>query len=362
MLHIRQIQLVQFKNYSSATFPFTARVIGICGANGIGKTNLLDAIYYLCFTKSYFNSSDQMNVQQGMLGMRIAANLTVNEQPTVITAIIRENGKKEITCDGEVYKKLAQHIGKFPAVMIAPDDIAIINETSDLRRKWLDTLISQINPTYLLQLIQYNKLLQQRNSLLKHAAERGVLNNDVLEILDHQIAPLADAIYGTRKQLLQRLIPAIGEQYQHIAGAAAEPISLSYESHLHTQNMSSLLLQNKQRDTYMQRTGSGIHKDDIGIHMHGQLFKQMASQGQKKSMLFAIKLAEYNLLQQQKGFAPILLLDDVFEKLDATRMQQLLHTVCIQHQGQVFITDTHSERLLQHLQTIDITPQIITLA
>lgn len=360
MLQINKINLFQFRNYSNASFAFERRIVGICGANGSGKTNLLDAIYYLSFTKSYFSKPDSANVQHGVKGMRLQGNYLLQNQPCNITCIVRENNKKEIALNGDDYKKFSEHLGKLPCVMIAPDDVALITGTSEERRKLLDTLLSQLNASYLQQLIAYNKLLQQRNSLLKQAQETGHLNEDLLSIYSEQLSAIGDWIYVERNLFLETFLPLVAEQYQYIAGGL-DDLTIAYQSELQEHSMNYWLDCNRKKDQLLGRTCSGIHRDDIVFGMHRHPFKSEASQGQRKSLLFAIKLSEWQALKQYKGFAPILLLDDVFEKLDANRMHNLLHKVVNEGDGQIFISDTHKERLQIHLTQIGADFELIEL-
>jgi len=360
MFFFSNILLTQFRNYPLKQFAFKQRVIGICGSNGSGKTNLLDALYYLSFTKSYFSRPDAQNVTHNMAGMRIEGNLIKDGEPVKLVCIIRENNKKEFLHDNNIYTKLSGHIGKYPCVMIAPDDVALINEGSEERRKFIDTILSQLYTGYLKQLIDYNKILQQRNSLLKAAAEKNYMDEALLDTLDEQLADKAQFIFDSRKNFLKEFLPLVKEQYTVIAGKD-DGIELVYDSQLQQVNIKELLKQNRQRDLYLQRTGAGIHKDDLVITMHNEAFKMLASQGQRKSLLFALKLAEFITLKERKGFTPVLLLDDVFEKLDADRMHNLLQRVCVQEEGQVFITDTHKERLQQALAALGQQYELIEL-
>ena len=365
MLQLEFLSLVQFKNYTNRSFAFTGRVMGICGSNGAGKTNLLDAIYYLCFTRSYFSRQDAGSVRQGHNGFRLEGAFQVTDatgtgQEEKAVCILRENGRKEFLINDAAYDKFSRHIGRYPCVMIAPDDAALITGSSEERRKFLDALLAQLDPDYLQDLITYTKLIQQRNSLLKSFAETGTRNESLLDVLDEQLQVPGDRIFRRRNQFLTSFLPQVKHLYQDIAGQP-EAVNLYYESELLTATTGEWLRQNRQRDLAAQRTISGIHRDDIDIQLNLQSFKQIASQGQRKSLLFAMKLAEMNTLREEKGFAPLLLLDDVFEKLDEHRISNLLQKVCVENDGQVFITDTHADRLAAQLAELDIDFQLITL-
>jgi DNA replication and repair protein RecF len=360
MFFINKISLTQFKNYQLTNFYFTERVIGICGLNGKGKTNLLDAIYYCCFTKSYFTKIDGLNAQFDTDGFRIEAGIKKAEKTDEIVCIFRGAGKKEILLNGTAYSKLSEHIGKFPAAMIAPDDVSLITDGSEERRRFMDTVLSQMDATYLQQLVIYNRVLLQRNSMLKSFAEQGKTDWKLLEVLDEQLIKPGEFIFAKRKIFTEALIPLVQKFYHRIADNN-ETITLQYDSRLNDDSFYDLLNNYRQKDFLSQRSNAGIHKDDILFQLNGQVFKTTASQGQRKSLLFALKLAEFELLKVNKGFAPLLLLDDVFEKLDDNRMQQLLHYVCNENEGQVFITDTHKERLQEAFGKLNTAYQIIEL-
>jgi len=360
LLRIKDISLLQFKNYSRVSFSFEERIVGICGKNGVGKTNLLDALYYLCFTKSYFSRSDQQAVHRGAAGFRLEGHLEKEGQMTEVVCILRETGKKEFLADGQPYEKFSRHIGRFPCVIIAPDDIQIITGASEERRRFLDALLSQLDAAYLQQLIDYNKILQQRNGFLKSLTDRRLTDRGLLEVYDGQLVRAGEQIFRRRRQFLASFLPLAGRYYTLVAGAE-EPISLGYESQLLYGGFAELLRQGLERDLALQRTGVGIHRDDIGLAYADLPFKAMASQGQRKSLLFALKLAEYETLKRDKGFSPLLLLDDVFEKLDEFRMRNLLDRVCVQDDGQIFITDTHAERIRRELDGLGAGYQIIGL-
>jgi DNA replication and repair protein RecF len=344
LLHLESISVYQFKNYGTAQWAFRDRLVAISGRNGIGKTNLLDAIYFLCFTKSYFQRSDASLVQHGAQGLRVSGRFRQNQQLVEVSGVIRETGKKTFSVDGQPYDRLSDHIGRFPAVLIAPDDVQIILDGSEERRRFLDALLSQVDPVYLQELMKYNKLLQQRNSLLKQQLETGRQEPALLEVLDHQLLAPAHYVFDKRTHYCNQLLTAAMARYAVIAGNRYA-LELRYESPLQSGSMAELLKASRQRDLASGRTQAGIHRDDITMMLGDQPFRQTASQGQRKSLLFSLKLAEFELLKEKKGFAPLLLLDDVFEKLDAERMHNLMQEVCLANDGQVFVTDTHPERL-----------------
>ena len=358
-----KIVLTGYKNYRSQTFEFTERIVGICGLNGKGKTNLLDAINYLCFTKSYFSKSDTLNVHFGAEGFRLEGELqneNTEGNTKKIVCIYRPSSKKEFYLDDVPYEKFSHHIGKFPCVIIAPDDIEMITGGSEERRKFIDTLICQVDAEYLHQLIVYGKVLLQRNSFLKNEALKNNFDNSLLEVLDKQLIGPANYVHATRIRFTQRLFPLIQQFYKDISGNNEE-VTMAYDSQLNGNNFKELLSASRAKDKLLQRTSAGIHKDDLTFLLSENIFKTIASQGQRKSLLFASKLAEFEILKEVKGFAPLLLLDDVFEKLDESRIANLLEYVCKKNNGQVFVTDTHEERLQQALSQFGNPMQIIVL-
>lgn len=360
MLSISAISIFQFKNYSVRSFSFSERIVGICGKNGMGKTNLLDAIHYLCFTKSYFTRLDANNVQQGKNGFRLEGNFVLQDRPEKAVCVLRETGRKELSINDQVYEKFSQHIGRYPCVIIAPDDAELITGDSKERRTFLDSLLSQLDPDYLQQLILYKKVIEQRNSLLKLFAETGTKDLSLLDVLDEQLVKPGELIFNKRKEFLVSFLPIAKHLYQEIA-QQPEDISLFYESDLLQASFTELLKASRQKDCLAQRSTAGVHRDDLEINFGKQLFKNIASQGQRKSLLFALKLAEMEVIRKEKHFAPLLLLDDVFEKLDEERISNLLRKVCVENDGQVFITDTNEERLTDHLEALSVNYQLVSL-
>lgn len=359
MLELTDLTVFQFKNYSNRSFHFGSRVVGICGNNGTGKTNLLDAIYYLCFTKSYFSRVDASHVQQGSSGFRIEGRFKLHGQPEKTVCILRETGKKEFLVNDQPYDRFARHIGRYPCVIIAPDDAVLVTGASEERRRFIDSLLSQLDSDYLQHLMSYNKILQQRNSLLKAMAENRQSDTSVLDILDQQVLEPANYVFNKRRQFMVSFLPAVKHMYQAIA-QQPEDIQLIYESQLMEDDMDTLLQKNRTRDLAAARSTVGIHRDELEFRFLNQPFKSVASQGQRKSLLFALKLTEMETLSREKGFPPLLLLDDVFEKLDEGRIRNLLERVCMANNGQVFITDTNAERLRNQLQSLDVPFTILT--
>lgn len=360
MLRLNKLLLTQFKNYTRGSFQFTERIIGISGRNGVGKTNLLDAIHYLCFTKSYFTRVDSNNILHGHSGFRLEGDFELWDQPEKAICILRETGKKEFFINDQAYEKFSDHIGHYPCVIIAPDDIRIITSGSEERRRFIDTLLSQLDATYLQELIVYNKILQQRNSLLRSFAETGNKNIELLTVIDEQLLKPGEEIFDKRKKFLVSFLPQVKQLYAEISRSEqwalpGENINVFFNSELLQASFSEMLNINRSKDCALMRTTSGIHRDDLEFELNEQPFRNIASQGQRKSLLFALKIAEMEALKAQKGFSPLLLLDDVFEKLDEQRVINLLQRVCLKNEGQIFITDTNKNRIQQHLSAV-VTP------
>lgn len=351
-LQLNAISLFQFKNYFHQEFRFTERIVGICGRNGRGKTNLLDAIHYLCFTKSYFTRQDTLSTQHGCKGFRIEGSLHLRGEAEKAVCVLRENGKKEFSINDQAYARFSEHIGRYPCVVIAPDDVQLIIGGSEDRRKFIDTLLAQLDRAYLQALILYTRILQQRNSFLRSFGDSfGNRDLSVLDILDEQLAEQGSLLFRKRKEFLLHFLPGVKQLYNEIA-RQFEPVSLVYESELLAGSLGDLLQANRQKDLVIQRTSAGVHRDDLLFNMGEQTFKSIASQGQRKSLLFALKLAEMEVLKKEKRIAPLLLLDDVFEKLDEERISNLLEGVCRDSESQIFITDTNCTRLEQQLQKL----------
>jgi DNA replication and repair protein RecF len=343
---LKKITLFQFRNYNTDSFSFTSSVTCITGPNGSGKTNLLDAVYYLCYTKSYFSSYQQHSVQTGTEGFRIEGVFNKDEERQEVISCKWKQGKKEVVANGVEYEKLTDHIGKYAAVMIAPDDMELINDGSELRRKWMDGILSQTDREYLERLMHYQKVLLQRNAWLKMQAFNHSSDRASLDYYNSQLASDGTYIYQRRKVFLARFLPLLESFYQQLCGGR-EAINVVYESDLSEKPFDQWLEKGLEHDMRMQRTLRGIHKDDWSFLLNDITLKQYASQGQKKSFLFALKLAQYAYLSMEQGHLPILLLDDIFEKLDQNRMEALLRIIRGPGFGQVILTDTHSSRVAE---------------
>ena len=359
MFGIQNIELTQFRNYSKSSFQFHERIVAICGSNGIGKTNLLDAIHYLSFTKSYFNKPDAISPSFSDNGFRISGKFLLEEVSKDVSIVFRENGKKELQVDQSNINKFSEHIGAFPLVFIAPDDTKLITGGSEERRNYLDTLLSQWDHEYLTHLIRYNKTLLDRNKFLKQLQD-SQLNLDLLDVYNQQLVIHGTEILNKRLLFIEELYPLILDIFHFLSDKDEKPI-IAYEASTNSSSYLSDITKSLQKDIALQRTTIGIHKDDFDIQMNGLPFKQTASQGQKKSMLFACKLAAFKMLQKHKGYEPILLMDDIFEKLDQFRLNRLLDWVCKIHKGQVFMTDTHADRLEKLMKDISLPFQTIHL-
>jgi DNA replication and repair protein RecF len=358
LFRINHINLIHFRNYLSASFRLDSQVSAICGLNGAGKTNLLDSVYYLCFTRSYLGQSDSASVRQGLSGFNITGEFQKKAATQSVSVILRETGKKELWVDKELVSPFSMHIGQLPVVFVAPDDTELITGGSEERRKMMDTIISQTDAGYLSQLIRYGKCLQDRNKYLKSCLNVQP-DHLLLDAFDEQLIQSGTAILLKRTAFLTAFIPIVCSLFEYISDGAEHP-ELSYLPSTSVVGYRNDMADRRQKDILLQRTTIGIHRDDLEINLNGMPFRQIASQGQKKSMLFALKLAEFSILHSHFGFEPILLLDDIFEKLDQNRLNKLLDWVCIQNKGQVIMTDTHPDRITQAMEAINVPFKLLT--
>lgn len=345
LMWLKNLTLLYFKNYASAELTFSPTVNAFVGNNGAGKTNLLDAIHYLCLCKSYFNPIDSQQIKIGEELFLVQGNFDKDEKPEQISCGVKRNQKKQFKRNKKEYEKLADHIGLFPVVMISPYDVNLIMEGSEERRRFIDNVISQTDTQYLDLLIVYNKHLLNRNTLLKQVAATHKLDVALLEILNEQLANVGNAIFAKRKLFLTEFIPLFNKHYSFISGDAEE-VSLNYQSQLSEKSFEVLLEESLEKDRILERTTTGIHKDELLFSIADVPLKKFGSQGQQKSFLIALKLAQYSYLQKFKGYKPLLLLDDIFDKLDSLRVHKLMEMVSHDDFGQIFITDANKERVV----------------
>ncbi|MFH1161226.1 MAG: DNA replication and repair protein RecF [bacterium] len=344
-MHLHKLTLHNFKNYPEAEFLFSGKINCIVGNNGVGKTNLLDAIHYLSFCKSYFNPNDTQNIRHGEDFFAIHGTyFRQNATPEQLQCILKKNQRKKFLYNKKEYERLADHIGLFPLVMISPYDRDLINDGSEMRRKYIDSVISQFDKFYLDDLINYNKALFQRNVLLKAFADRHYFDREALESWDEQLLVLGKGIYQKRSGFLQDFIPLFQHYFSLVSGGK-EQVNMSYQSQLHENEFRELLSQSVDKDRAALFTTVGIHKDDLDLLMEGYPVKRYGSQGQQKSYVIAIKLAQFEFTRKVNGFKPVLLLDDIFDKLDNHRVQQVIKLVSENSFGQVFITDTQEDNI-----------------
>jgi DNA replication and repair protein RecF len=342
-MYLKKISLFNYKNFSEGSFEFDSKINCFVGKNGIGKTNVLDAIYQLSYGKSYFNPLAVQNIKHGEEFFVIDGEFEKNDRTEQVVCSLKKGQKKILKRNGKQYEKFSDHIGFIPLVIISPADRDLIVEGSETRRKFIDSVISQLDSNYLQQLIQYQKILNQRNALLKYFALNQVFEKDTLSIYNEQLHGLGHAIFEKRKAFLADFIPTFNHHHQAISGSE-ESVQLVYESHLSDNNLLELLNANVMKDRAAHYTTVGIHKDDLSFEIDHYPIKKFGSQGQQKSFLIALKLAQFEFVKKQCGEKPILLFDDIFDKLDENRVGKIVEMVNNDEFGQLFISDTHPER------------------
>ena len=357
---IQSIRLNNFKNHAFRQFDFSPQINCFVGNNGVGKTNILDALYYLSVGKSFLGNTDQNNILQGEEFFNIEAVVADDEKENIIKVQQPLNSKKIIKKNDKSYERLADHIGFLPSVIISPYDNNLISDSGEARRRFLDGMISQTDTEYLFHIIQYQKTIQQRNALLKAFQKNRYFDTDSLDIYQHHLIKSGNIIHEKRKTFNEKFSPIVQKFYQLISDGK-EDIEINYQSDLSEQDFEAILIQNLEKDRILTYTSRGTHKDDLIFLMRQFPLKKTGSQGQQKTFLISLKLAQMQMIKDITGKSPILLLDDIFDKLDDNRVSQLIALVNKENFGQIFITDTHKDRTQSIVQRINEESRIFEL-
>ena len=338
---LEKIVIADFRNIQLQEIDFSPNVNCISGNNGEGKTNLLDAIYYMSMTKSAFATSDKFNFRHGTEEFSLAGTYRMSNGLSSRFAMrMTAKGEKKVKRDDKPYQKVSEHVGVLPVVMVSPADVSMVSESGDERRRFVNAVLSQMDREYMSAMQQYNRLLLQRNKMLKDP----VVDRALLEVIDMRMSALAQPIYEARKRFVEELKPIVADYYKAVSGDS-EQVDIEYESELSGASLESILAASFEKDRVMKHTTSGVHRDDFTFTMNGHPIRRFGSQGQQKSFLVSLKFAQYEIMKRNYGFAPILLLDDVFDKLDMGRISNLLQMVASNDFGQIFITDSNKVRM-----------------
>ncbi len=352
-MELKSLSLLNYRNFEELKLDFSEKINCFIGNNGVGKTNILDSIYFLSFCKSWLNPIDSQNIRHGCDYFMIKGSFQFTDINETISCGLKTGKKKSFKRNGKEYSKLSDHIGLIPLVTVSPYDSDLIAGGSEERRRFIDIIISQFDKDYLDKLVKYNKILLQRNHLLKQFASNGHFDKESLEIWDIQLVTHGNALHQKRGEYIKNIIPIFNKYYSYIS-SENERVSLEYKSQLNDVGFETLLSNSIDKDRILQYTTMGIHKDDLSFYLSSHPLKKNASQGQQKTYLIALKLAQFDYIKQIGGIKPILLFDDIFDKLDADRVKQIIHLVADNNFGQIFITDTNKERLDRILKEIHI--------
>ncbi len=350
-MHLKNIHLYNFKNFADQNFDFDRKINCFVGDNGVGKTNLLDAVYFLAFGKSFLNNNIRQVIRFGEEAFSIKGEFEINEKNEQILLAYQTDKKKTLKRNNKIYERLSDHIGLIPLVLISPYDRDLISEHGEIRRKFVDKIISQSDASYLSALMAYQKNLSQRNRLLKYFASNHKFDADTLAVYDEQLHQYGSLIHNKRKAFIDDFASFLKEKY-NILSQGKEQVDISYYSELDIKPLKDLLHENMQKDRMLQHTSKGIHRDDFLFEINEKPIRKFGSQGQQKTYLIALRLAEFEFLRNQSGKLPILLFDDIFDKLDEHRVEQIIQMVNDESFGQIFISDTHVERtrkLVEHV-------------
>lgn len=351
-MHLKNIHLQQFKNYKKVGVQFSEQINCFLGMNGSGKTNLLDAIHYLCLTKSAINGIDQLNIQHDKEYFTIAGEFAIEEKVMQVRCIFESGKKKQLLQDGVPVEKMSDHVGILPVVMIAPDDTLLIRDGSEERRRFFDSILCQLSRSYLDNLVKYQYYLKQRNALLKQFSEKGKWDKALIDLYDRELIERSILIAKERADFISEYHPFLSSYYGEIS-ENQEEVGIRYATHCLSSNFKNEFKSMAKKDLLLRRTNMGIHKDDFVFEINGYPIKKFGSQGQQKSFVIALKLAQFQILFSHKKTKPILLLDDIFDKLDDMRIKKLMQLVANNRFGQLFITDARPERSKQILKELE---------
>ncbi len=356
-MHLKSLSIINFKNHSEVVLDFSEGINCLVGDNGVGKTNILDAVYYLSFCKSYFNPIDSQNIKREEDFFVVQGVFDVNDKQENIHCGLKKGKKKSFKRNKKEYEKLAEHIGLIPLVMVTPSDTDLIHHGSEVRRKFIDGIISQFDSHYLDNLLKYNRAVSQRNAFLKMLADERRTDDASLEVWDMQLIQYGEPIFEARQNFLKGFIP-IFKKYYEMLGQGREEVSMVYDSLLHETPFEKLLVDQRSKDYRLTYTSAGIHKEDLTFLIDEYPLKKFGSQGQQKSFVVALKLAQFDYVKEKKGIKPLILLDDIFDKLDPSRVKALLSLVSEEHFGQIFVTDANKERIDELFGEIGIKPRV----
>ncbi len=341
---LRKLIILNFKNYEEASLEFDSKINCFVGNNGIGKTNILDAIYYLSLCKSFFSGTDHQNLKHNQEFFVIQGEYLRQEQPENIYCGVKIGQRKVFRRNGKEYERLSNHLGLIPVVMISPSDSSLILEGSEVRRKFIDVVLSQFDNQYLEYILRYNRALVQRNQILKDSEQNVRIDSELLNIWNEQLINNGNFIFEKRKSFINSLIPVFQHYYDFISDGT-ELVDLKYHSQLSEESYTDLLEKSIDRDLKFQFTTTGIHKDDLLLQLGNYPIKRIGSQGQQKTYLVALKLAQFDFIKMQSKLHPILLMDDIFDKFDESRVNKIIQLVSSSDFGQIFISDTSVERM-----------------